>query len=858
MNFPDDPFDSDLYDDFDDFDDDDDDYDYLDDDDFEDDLPDFLAELEGEIYGASEFASQHESVANLPILPLRGLVVFPHTAMPLTVGQARSLKLVEDVSTSDRLVGLFSALDPDMETPGSNDIYMVGTLAQIHRLFRAPNGTVRLLVQGISRIRVSKFTATEPFLRADVETDDEDYPATLETEALLRNVSDQFTKLAELMPNIPSELVTSSLNLADPLQTIYSIATYMRIEVEDQQTILELSSLQEKLHKLMRLLGKELEVLELGRKIQTDAQGEMERVQREYFLREQLKAIQKELGEADDQTADIEAFRAKIEAAGLSEEAEREARRELERLSKLPTAVAEYGVIRTYLDWLVELPWNKRTEDNLDIKHARQVLQQDHYGLEDIKERIVEFLAVRKLRQLRREQLAAAETKDQLRQVREGVILCFVGPPGVGKTSLGASIARALGRKFIRMSLGGVRDEAEIRGFRRTYVGAMPGRIIQSLRRAETRNPIIMLDEVDKLGRDFRGDPSAALLEVLDPEQNVEFRDHYLDVAFDLSQVMFITTANELDPIPAPLRDRMEIIQLSGYTELEKVEIAKQYLVPRQIHENGLLRREIDFDGAAILKLIQEYTREAGVRNLEREIGKVIRKLAIQLVEGERKKFKVNAEKVRAVLGHPKAGYRNEAEERLDRPGVAIGLAWTPLGGDILFVEAAQMAGSKGFQYTGQLGEVMQESARAAFSYVRSHHRDFKIADDHFEKHDIHLHVPAGAIPKDGPSAGVTMTTALVSLLTGRLVKNKLAMTGEVTLRGQVLPVGGIKDKILAADRFNLTTVILPKRNEPDLDELPDEVRKKMTFILVESIDEVLEAALLPAPKPKAKPTRQI
>lgn len=864
MYLPDDPFDSDMYDDFEDFDDDDDYEDYLGNDIFEDELDDLDIPVSGAHLNdsfATPSYTHHNGRANtenLAILPLRGLVVFPYTAVPLTVGQARSLKLVDEVSTSNRLVGLFSAMDPDMDMPGVNDIYQVGTLAQIHRLFRAPNGTVRLLVQGISRIRIKQFTTTEPFMRADVEVENEDYPSTLETEAVLRNVSDQFTKLAELMPNIPSELVTSSLNLADPLQTIYSIATYIRIDVEDQQTILELDTLEEKLHKLMRLLGKELEVLELGRKIQTDAQGEMERVQREYFLREQLKAIQKELGEADDQTADVENFRAKIDAAGLTEEAEREARRELERLSKLPTAAAEYGVIRTFLDWLVELPWNKRTEDNLEIKHAREVLQQDHYGLEDIKERIIEFLAVRKLRMERQALLESAENEksDYIRQVREGVILCFVGPPGVGKTSLGASIARALGRKFIRMSLGGVRDEAEIRGFRRTYVGAMPGRIIQSLRRAETRNPVIMLDEVDKLGRDFRGDPSAALLEVLDPEQNAEFRDHYLDVAFDLSQVMFITTANELDPIPAPLRDRMEIIQLSGYTELEKVQIAKQYLVPRQIRENGLLPKEIAFEDAAILKLIQDHTREAGVRNLEREIGKVARKLAIQIADGKKKKFTVNAPKVRELLGHPKVGYRSEAEERVDRPGVAIGLAWTPLGGDILFVEAAQMTGSKGFQYTGQLGEVMQESARAAFSYIRSRNSHFNIADDYFEKHDIHLHVPAGAIPKDGPSAGVTMTTALISLLTGQMVRSKLAMTGEITLRGQVLPVGGIKDKILAADRYNLDTVILPKRNEPDLDELPDEVRKKMKFILVESIDEVLAAALVAAPKPKSKAIR--
>jgi len=795
----------------------------------------------------------------LPILPLRGLVVFPNTAMPLTVGQPRSLKLVDEVTSSHRLVGLFSAKDPDQEMPGPDDIYQIGTLAQIHRLFRAPDGTVRLLVQGLSRIRVLRYEETEPFLRAAVEPFPEDpVEENLELEAMMRNVVDQFTKIAELVPNLPVELVSSALNMDDPLQTVYSIATYMRIGIREQQQILEFSSIAKKLRKLIALLAKELEVLELGRKIQTDAQSEMEKVQREYYLREQLKAIQKELGEADDPTVEIEEFRQKIEAAQMPAEAEREARRELDRLGKLPTAAAEYGVIRTYIDWLVELPWNKRTDDNLEIKHARAVLHEDHYGLADIKDRIIEFLAVRKLRMERADQLKANDSGDHIRHVREGVILCFVGPPGVGKTSLGASIARALGRKFIRMSLGGVRDEAEIRGFRRTYVGAMPGRIIQSLRRSETRNPIIMLDEVDKLGRDFRGDPAAALLEVLDPEQNSEFRDHYLDVAFDLSEVMFITTANELEPIPPPLRDRMEIIHLSGYTEREKLEIAKHYLVPRQIQENGLLPDEIRFEDDALLKLIHSYTREAGVRNLEREIGRVVRKVATNIVEAERETFVATRAEVEKLLGHPKVVYDAELEERTDRPGVAVGLAWTPMGGDVLFVEAAQMNGSKGFQYTGQLGEVMQESARAAFSYLRARSTDFDIADDYFEKHDIHLHVPAGAIPKDGPSAGVTMVTALASLLTQRPVRSNVAMTGEVTLRGKVLPVGGIKDKVLAADRFGIDTVILPKRNEHDLDELPDDVRQKLNFVLAESIDDVLTAALIVPQKEKkiAKGTR--
>lgn len=799
--------------------------------------------------------------ANLPILPLRGLVVFPHTAMPLTVGQARSLKLVDEVATSeDRIIGLFSAKDPQQEVPGPDDIHQIGTLAQIHRLFRAPDGTVRLLVQGLARIKIDDYIQTDPFLRANVVGIPEKQESSLEVEALMRNVVDQFNKLAELVPNIPGELIASALNFDDPLQLVYSIATYVRINLESQQEILELETVSAKLHRLMTVLNKELEVLELGRKIQTEAQSEMEKLQREYFLREQLKAIQKELGEGDEQTVEIEEFRRRIDVAGMTEEAEKEARRELDRLAKLPTAAAEYGVIRTYLDLITDLPWSKRTEDNLDIKHARKVLNDDHYGLDDVKDRILEFLAVRKLNLERADELSKNDesaTEYQIRRVRSGAILCFVGPPGVGKTSLGASIARAMGRKFIRMSLGGVRDEAEIRGFRRTYVGAMPGRLIQSLRRSGTKNPVIMLDEIDKLGRDFRGDPSSALLEVLDPEQNSNFRDHYLDVAFDLSDVMFITTANELEPIPAPLRDRMEIIQLSGYTEQEKLQIALQYLLPRQIRENGVKPDEISFKDEALISLIRNYTREAGVRNLEREIGTVVRKIAIQIAAGDDKRYTIDADEVRELLRPPKAGYRDEIVDRTDQPGVAVGLAWTPMGGDVLFVEAAQMPGDKGFQYTGQLGAVMQESARAAFSYVRARATELNIPEAYFKGHDIHLHVPAGAIPKDGPSAGVTMTTALVSLITGRPVKNNIAMTGEVTLRGQVLPVGGIKDKVLAADRYGLDTVILPKRNEPDLEDIPEDVRNEMTFVLVDSIDQVLDAALVKPTRKRARNNKQ-
>ncbi|MBC6935254.1 MAG: endopeptidase La [Chloroflexi bacterium] len=797
----------------------------------------------------ADFAQpQPEIPAELPILPLRGLVVYPQTAIPLTVGQPRSIKLVDDVVSGDRLIGLVAAKDPSLETPGPDDVYRIGTLASIHRLFRAPDGTIRLLVQGIARIEIDEYTSLEPYLRAKIHATPERSEDTLEVEALVRNVVNQFTRLADLVPSIPGELISSALNVDDPLQLVYAVATYIRINLDDAQEILELDSTDAKLRRLMGILTKELEVLELGRKIQTEAQSEMEKVQREYFLREQLKAIQRELGEGDEQIAEIENFRKRIAEAGMTEEAEKEALRELDRLSKLPTAAAEYGVIRTYLDWLTNLPWSKRTDDRLDIAHAREVLEEDHYGLKDIKERILEYLAVRKLRAEREvDKKEEKEATDYIiRRERRGAILCFVGPPGVGKTSLGASIARAMGRRFIRMSLGGVRDEAEIRGFRRTYIGAMPGRIIQTLRRVESRNPVIMLDEVDKLGRDFRGDPASALLEVLDPEQNAEFRDHYLDVAFDLSEVFFITTANELEPIPGPLRDRMEIIHLSGYTEQEKVAIAEQYLVPRQIKENGLRPEEIEFNTGALQLIVRDYTREAGVRMLEREIGKVARKVVTRIAEGKLDKAVIDEKQIRDLLGRPRYGYREEIEERTDLPGVATGLAWTPVGGDVLFVEAARMPGGKGFQYTGQLGEVMQESARTALSYVRSKATDLGIDARFFETGDIHLHVPAGAVPKDGPSAGITMAVALASLLTGRPVRKNVAMTGEITLRGLVLPVGGIKDKVLAAHRFGVDTVILPKKNENDLDDLPEEVRSQLTFVMAERVDEVLAAALEP------------
>ncbi len=785
----------------------------------------------------------------LPILPLRGLVVYPQTAVPLLVGQPRSIRLIDDNMGGERMIGLLASLDPEKEEPGPDELHRIGTVAVIHRLFRAPDGTMRLLVQGLVRMRVDEFTAEEPYLVAHITPIPETSGEGIEIEALMRNIGGQFKQLAELVPSIPGELMAATLNIEDPLQLVYTIATYMRMDLPDAQRILELDTAADKLRLLMGLLSKELEVLELGRKIQADAQSQIDRVQREYFLREQLKAIQRELGEADEQQMEVEEFRERIERAAMPPEVEKEARRELDRLSRLPTASAEYGVIRTYLDWLTDIPWRVVTEDNLDIVHARHVLDEDHYDLRDIKERILEYLAVRKLRQERRGDSTAIPPAptDSIRREREGVILCFTGPPGVGKTSLGASIARALGRKFVRMSLGGVRDEAELRGHRRTYIGAMPGRIVEALRRVGTINPVIMLDEIDKLGMDFRGDPASALLEVLDPEQNYAFRDHYLDVPIDLSQVMFITTANMLEPIPGPLRDRMEIIQLSGYTESEKVQIAQAYLIPRQLRENGLRPGEMTLTDEAVVAVIRNYTREAGVRNLERQIGALCRKVVTQIAEAKLEAIEIGPEQVREFLGKPIFYYLAEVQERTQIPGVATGLVWTPVGGDVVFIEAAQMAGKKGFMLTGQLGEVMQESARAALSYVRSRAASLGIPDAWFEEHDLHLHVPAGAVPKDGPSAGITIATSLVSLLTDRPVRSDVAMTGEITLRGQVLPIGGVKEKVLAAHRFGLRTVILPRRNENDLDDVPEEIRSQMNIILADRVDQVLEAALEPA-----------
>jgi ATP-dependent Lon protease len=795
----------------------------------------------------------------LPILPLRGVVVYPNTAVPLTVGQARSIRLVDDVVAGDKLVGLVAALDPEQETPGPNELYQVGTIATVHRLLRAPDGTVRLLVQGMERFRLGEFVAEEPYLKAHVHLAPETDETNLETSALARNARDQFQQITQLIPSFPDELAGSITSLEDPLQTVYTIANFQRIALKDAQEILEIDSVYEKLKKMIGLLVRETEVLQIGQKIQNEARGEIEKVQREYFLREQMKAIQRELGENDDQSQEVDEFRKKIDDAKMPEEALKQARQELDRLSRLPTAAAEYGVIRTYLDWLVTLPWAKSTLDNLDISHAREILNKDHFGLEDVKDRILEFLAIRKLR-IDRKDDKKEPSVDEIRRDREGVILCFVGPPGVGKTSLGQSIARAMERKFIRASLGGVRDEAEIRGHRRTYIGAMPGRILQSLRRVDSKNPVFMLDEVDKLTYDFHGDPASALLEVLDPEQNVEFRDNYLEVSYDLSQVFFITTANTLETIPRPLLDRMELIFLSGYTENEKLAIARGYLIPRQIRENSLREGEITFTDDALKMIIRQYTREAGVRNLERKVGAVCRKAATKIAEGKVEKFDITPELLDEYLDHPIFFGPEELNKRTSIPGVVPGLAWTSFGGDILFIESTAMPGGRGFQVTGSIGNVMQESARAALSYVRSRASSLKIPQEFFEKYDVHMHIPSGAQPKDGPSAGVAMATSLVSLISGRKVKPQIGMTGEITLRGQVLAIGGVKEKVLAAHRNGLTTVILPKRNEQDIDDVPDEIRQSMKFIFAESVDDVFNAALekaKPVKKPSKKPIKK-
>jgi ATP-dependent Lon protease len=740
--------------------------------------------------------------------------------------------------SGDRTVGLVMQKDSELEGAGPSDVFEIGTIATIHQMMRVPDGSVRLAVQGVERMKILEFVAEEPFLKARVQKVPETVTDTVEVQALTRNTLDLFQRLVSLVSHLPDELVTAALNVDDPKHLVYLVATNLRMDPEERQKLLEVDSVQEKLVSLNGFISKELDVLELGKKLQSEVQEELGKSQREYYLREQLKAIRKELGEESETEAEVNELRAKVEESGMPEEALKEAKRELDRLSKLPPAAAEYGVIKTYLDWLTSLPWNKSTEGEIDIPKTRQILDEDHYDLEKIKDRILEYLAVRKLKR----QLAAGDDAAQQGPNREP-ILCLVGPPGVGKTSLAQSIARALGRELTRMSLGGVRDEAEIRGHRRTYVGAMPGRIIQAIRRAGTNDPVFVLDEVDKIGNDWRGDPSSALLEVLDPEQNNTFRDHYLDVSFDLSKVMFIATANLLDPIPAALRDRMEILELAGYTDEDKLNIAKKYLVPKQLKAHGLSADTYTWTDEGLLSIIQHYTREAGVRNLEREIGTACRKIATRVAEGREVSPTVGGDEIREYLGRPRYFYE-ELAARTSQPGVAIGVGVTGVGGDIMFIEATRMPGKGSMTVTGQLGDVMRESAQAALSFVRSRAKDVGVDPDFYSSADLHIHVPAGAIPKDGPSAGVAMTTALVSLLSGVPVREDVAMTGEITLRGQVLPVGGIKEKSLAARRAGITTFILPKRNEVDLDDLPKELKEEMTFVLANKLDDVLAVAM--------------
>ena len=762
----------------------------------------------------------------LPILPLKETVVFPDSATPLAIGQERSIKLIDDVVAGDRLLALVTVRTPDVDQPGWDDLYGVGTAAIVHKLIKVPDGTLRILVQGVERIRLDGRVQDDPYLVGEFEQLPDVVEETPELEALTRNVQMLYGRIVALVPYLPAELELAAANVDDPSALSYLVASTLRLKTEEKQQLLEQANVEARLRELSRILNRELEVFELGTKIQSQVQSEMEKGQREFFLRQQMKAIQEELGEGDPEQAEIRELRERVESAGLPEETRKAVDRELGRLERLPSAAAEYGVIRTYIDWILSLPWSQTTEDNLDLPHAREVLDEDHFDLEKVKDRIIEYLAVAKLR-----------------GDVSGSILCFVGPPGVGKTSLGQSIARALERKYTRISVGGVRDESEIRGHRRTYIGAMPGTIIRALRDAESRNPVFLIDEIDKMGSDFRGDPASAMLEVLDPEQHSTFRDHYLDLPFDLSKVLFICTANQLETIPPPLLDRMDIIQLSGYTEDEKLGIARKYLVPKQLEAHGLSADQVTFTEGALRTVIREYTREAGVRSLERQIAALCRKAARRVAEGKAKgTTRVDERRTRSWLGPRR--FSGEVRKRTEDPGVATGLAVTAVGGDVLFIEATAYPGRGRLKVTGQLGEVMEESAQAALSWVRSHAEQVGIDPAWFGEHDIHVHVPAGAVPKDGPSAGITMVTAIVSLVTGRPVSDDVAMTGEVTLTGQVLPIGGVREKVLAAQRAGVHTVVLPSENEPDLADLPAETRKGLEFILAEHVDKVLDAAL--------------
>ncbi len=778
--------------------------------------------------------------ADVPVLPLRDTVLFPNSFMPLAVARESSVKLIDEAIAGGKLIGVFTQKDPTQEEPGQDDLHPIGTLTHIHKMFKLPDGSLRLIVQGLARIRLVRLSEQTPYLRAEVveaaETTRES--DTIEVDALQRNVRTNFQQVVQLSPVLSEDLTALAANITGAGRLADFIASSLStIGTGVKQELLATLDVRQRMAELNRILTKELEVLELGSKIQSQVQSEVGKSQRDYFLREQMKAIQKELGEGDDQAKEIDELREKIDAAGMPDDVKKEALRELDRLSKMPAAAAEYTVARTYIDWLVALPWAKRTDEAIDLAKAKDVLDADHSGLERAKDRILEYLAVRKLK---------PDVK--------GPILCFVGPPGVGKTSLAKSIATSLGRKVVRVSLGGMRDEAEIRGHRRTYIGALPGQIIQGLRRAESRNPVFILDEIDKLGSDFRGDPASALLEVLDPEQNNGFRDHYLDVPFDLSEVLFITTANVLDTIPGPLRDRMEVLEVPGYTEEEKLRIARDHLVGRQVANHGLSPAAMSFEDEALSAIIRGYTREAGVRNLEREIGAICRKIARRQAEGQAAPVVITRQVVEELLGAPRH-LDEEMKDRTKDPGVAIGLAWTPVGGDVLFVEVSRMAGGSQLTLTGQLGDVMKESARIALSWFRAHATRFGVDPQFYRDSEIHMHVPAGAIPKDGPSAGVTIVTALASALAARPVRSDVAMTGEITLSGRVLPVGGIKEKVLAAKRAGITTVILPRQNAKNIrEDLTEELRRGLTVHYVDEMDEVLKLALLPPASAAARP----
>ncbi|HVN88166.1 MAG TPA: endopeptidase La [Candidatus Binatia bacterium] len=765
--------------------------------------------------------------AELPLLPLRGVVIFPSAIVPLLISRGASLQAVEDALAGDRMLALATQRNPDEEAPQPAGLFGRGAAGRILKMLKYPDGSVRILVQGIRRIEIEEFLQQTPSMRARVRLLADIVEPSKDLDAVQAHMVNQFAKFVSMIPYLPDELQVVVMNIKDPSKVADLIASNLNIAIEEKQDLLATLEVRVRLERLSKILNREIELLELGQKIQTQVQSELSKNQKEFYLRQQMRAIQKELGEGDARGAEVDELREKMEAANMPAEARKAAEAELERLRIIPPESAEHSVVRTYIETLVSLPWAVSTTDNLDINHARGILDEDHFDLEKIKDRILEFLAVRKLK-----------------NDSKGPILCFVGPPGVGKTSLGKSIARALGRKFIRLSLGGVRDEAEIRGHRRTYIGSLPGRVIQGLRTAGSNNPLFMLDEIDKLGTDFRGDPSSALLEVLDPEQNNTFQDHYLDVPFDLSKVMFVTTANMLEPIPPALRDRMETIELVGYTEEQKIEIARRHLIPKQLKENGVTAEQVSFTDEALIRLVRHYTREAGLRNLEREIGSVCRKIARAITEGRTEPATITPEKVHELLGPER--FFSEVAERTQEAGVAVGLVWTPMGGDIIFIEATKMTGKKGLTLTGHLGEVMKESAQAALSHIRSRAEKYGLSADFFENLDLHIHVPAGAVPKDGPSAGVTIATALASLLTNRLCRHDLAMTGEITLRGRVLPVGGIKEKVLGARRAGIRTVILPKRNEKDLEEVPESAREEMTFHFADTIDDVLALALEP------------